>query len=139
MALRLAKRYNCKIVAPVTYTPKEIGGDIHFTVQCHSLTYHYFYEGGNIQTLHDSHVEEKDIAQYEKQFGTRKCIHKDFKRKYWFTSNWDGRMFEFHTLKAAKERAKCAIGHSVYIYRNNPYGRPNEIACVAEASGYVPP
>ena len=56
MAIRLAKRYNCKIVGRVEYHPATVGGTVSFMVQCHSLTYRYFYEDGRTLHLHNSEV-----------------------------------------------------------------------------------
>jgi hypothetical protein len=139
LAIRLAKQYNCNIVEPVEYTPEMVGGRIHFTIECHRLTYRYFYAYGNLSHLSSSEVTEKDLAKYEQQFHTRKCIQRGFKKRWWFNDKWDGHRHEFLTLKAAKAAAKEQCGASVTIYTNYPYGRTSEIACFADASGFMPP
>ena len=139
-AIRIAKRYNAVITKPLEYIPdSSIGGRIMFEVRCHNLTYRYFYDGGNLMHCTDKEVTEKDIAKYEEQFGTKKCIDKNFKKKYWYHDNWVGTRREFKTLKAAKEAAKKETGVSITIYTNFPYGRTSKIACFAEASGFIPP
>lgn len=55
-AIALAKQYNCSIVKPVEYVPEIVGGKVIFTVECHTLTYRYFYEHGKTYTLHSSEV-----------------------------------------------------------------------------------
>ena len=139
MAIRLAKRYNCKIIGRVEFTPGLVGGTVSFMVECHSLTYRYFYDGGKTYKLHPSEVNDSDIAKYRENFGTVKCIHKYFKKKYWYTDNWYGDRKEFNTLKAAKKAAWQETGNSVAIYTNFPYGRGTRIVCFAPASGFTPP
>lgn len=138
-AIRLAKRYNCVIINPVRFV-SDLGDDhVEFSVKCHHQTYHFFYEYGNNHKLNNSEVKERDIAKYEELFGTRKCIHKGFKKRWWYVDNWSGAVHEFPTLKAAKKSAKHETGISVTIYTNLPYGKGNSIACLAKASGYNPP
>lgn len=139
MAIALAKKYNCKIVGRVEYKPELVGGTVSFVVECHSLTYRYFYDGGNTDRLHSSEVKDSDIAKYREKFGTVKCIHKSFKKKYWYTDNWYGNRKEFNTLKAAKKAAGQETGNSVAIYTNYPFGRGSRIVCFAPASGITPP
>lgn len=79
-AIALVKQYNCSIVKPVEYVPEIVGGKVTFTVECHTLTYRYFYEHGKTYTLHGSEVRECDLQKYEAQFGTRRCIHKGYKK-----------------------------------------------------------
>ena len=105
----------------------------------HKFTYKYFYEDGIGQHHNSETVTEKDIARYKDHFGTDKCIHRDFKKKFWYSSNWNGETREFHSLKKAKEAAAKEIGMTVWIYTNFPYGRPSEIVFKAEASGITPP
>ncbi len=139
-AVRIAKRYNAVITKPLEYVPDpSFGGRIIFEVKCHNLTYHYFYDGGNLQNCKDNEVTEKDINKYQEQFGTRKCIDKSFKKKFWYSDNWTGRVREFKTLKAAKAAAQEETGNTVTIYTNFPYGRINKIVCFADASGFTPP
>lgn len=139
-AIRIAKRYNAVITKPLEYIPApSIGGKIMFEVRCHNLTYHYFYDGGNLLHCNDKEVTEKDISKYAEQFDTKKCIDKSFRKKYWFQDNWYGNRHEFKTLKSAKEAAKKETGVSVTIYTNFPYGRTSEIACFADASEFTPP
>lgn len=138
-AIQIAKRYNCKITKPVEYHPAPIGGIISFEVECHQFTYKYFYDGGILQHYGNTEVTEKDIEKYERLFGTRKCIHKDFKKKFWYSSNWNREIREFQTLKKAREAAAKEIGMTVWIYTNFPYGRPSEIVCKTNASGITPP
>lgn len=141
-AIGIAKRYNCNILKPVEYTYDESKADPHkiaFTVECHKFTYKYFYEDGIGQHHNSETVTEKDIARYKERFGTDKCIHRDFKKKFWYSSNWNGETREFHSLKKAKEAAAKEIGMTVWIYANFPYGRPSEIVFKAEASGITPP
>ena len=139
-AIGIAKRYNCNILKPVEYTYDNNRTNPHkiaFIVECHRLTYKYFYEDGIGQHHGSEKVTEKDIARYKQQFGTDKCIHKDFKKKYWFSSNWNGETRDFPSLEKAREAA--AKGMTVWIYTNFPYGRPSEIVFKAEASGITPP
>lgn len=139
MAIRLAKKYNCRIIEGVEFHPEMNGGTFSFIVECHSLTYRYFYDGGKLAHSNDKEVTEKDLTKYQEQFGTRKCIDRNFKKKYWYADNWTGKVQEFKTLKAAKEAASQEIGNTVWIYTNLPYGRPSEIVCKTEASGTTPP
>ena len=139
VAIRLAKQYNCNIIKPVTFIPGLVGGSVGFTVECHRLTYHFFYTYGHINHLHSAVVKDSDIVKYKEKFGTTKCIHVGFRKKYWFASNWNRSIKEFRTLKAAKEAATHEIGNSVTIYTNFPYGQPSEIVCFANASGITPP
>lgn len=142
-AIGIAKRYNCNILKPVEYTYDESKADPHkiaFTVECHKFTYKYFYEGGIGQSPSpEPTVTKKDIARYKDRFGTDKCIHRNFRKKYYYTDNWAGHVHEFPTLKAAKEKAAKETGMTVWIYTNFPYGRPSEIVCKANASGFTPP
>ena len=137
-AIALAKLYGCRIVKPVEYVPEVVGGRILFTVECHTLTNRYFYDDGNTYRLNNSEVRDSDVERYFKEFGTRTCIDRHFKRKYWYRDNWHGDEHSFNTLKAAKEAASRETGNTVTIYRNHPYGRMNEIVCFAEASGFTP-
>lgn len=137
-AIALAKQYNCSIVKPVEYVPEIVGGKVTFIVECHTLTYRYFYSGGNTCHLHSAEVKDTDIEKYVQKFGTKKCIDKSFKQKFWYSDNWNGTVHEFNTLKAAIEAASSEVGNTVTIYRNRPYGRGSEIVCFAEASGFVP-
>ena len=138
-AIRLAKKYNCKIVGKVKYTPGQVGGPVSFTVECHSLTYRYFYDGGKTNKLHSSEVKESDLVKYEEQFGTRSCVHEGFKKQFWFTDNWNGQVHYYPTLRKAKAAAKRQIGSVCYIYETFPYGRQSKIVCKAPASGVTPP
>jgi len=141
-AIGIAKRYNCNILNPVEYTYDDNKADPHkiaFTVECHKFTYKYFYDGGIGQYYGSDTVTEKDIARYKDRFGTDKCIHKNFKKKFWYSDNWTGRVHEFRTLKKAREAAAKETGMTVWIYTNFPYGRPSEIISKAKASEFCPP
>ncbi|MBR3080996.1 MAG: hypothetical protein IKH01_14505 [Prevotella sp.] len=141
-AISLAKRYNCNIIKPVEYTYNENKADPHkiaFTVECHRFTYKSFYDGGIGQHYGSDTVTEKDIARYKDRFGTDKCIHKNFKKKFWYSDNWTGKVHEFKTLKKAREAAAKEIGMTVWIYTNYPYGRPSEIISKAKTSEFCPP
>ena len=48
-------------------------------MECHSLTYRYFHDGGKTHNLHTSEVMEKDLQKYEQQFGTRSCVDNSYK------------------------------------------------------------
>ena len=75
-AIALAKQYNCSIVKPVEYVPEIVGGKVIFTVECHTLTYRYFYEHGKTYTLHSSEVRESDLQKYEaKSWMKRICVY----------------------------------------------------------------
>ena len=137
-AIRLAKKYNCKIIDKVNFTPGMVTGTVSFVVECHSLTYRYFYEGGKTTKLHSSEVKERDIQKYEEQFGTRTCADESFKKRYWFTDKWNGDTLTFPSLRKAKAAAKKQTGSVCYIYENFPYGRHSKIACKAPASGATP-
>lgn len=136
-AIKLAKKYNCKIVGRVEYIPEQVGGCVTFIVECHSLTYRYFYDGGKVSKPHSCEVTEKDLQKYDKQFGTRTCVDVSFKKTFWFMDNWNGEKRSFPSLKKAKAAAKKQIGTSCCIYENFPYGR-SSIACFAPASGFTP-
>jgi hypothetical protein len=141
-AISFAKRYNCNIIKPVEYTCDDNRAEtprIAFTVECHKFTYKYFYDGGIRPHYGSDTVTEKDVARYKERFGTNKCIHKDFKKKYWYSDNWTGKVHEFRTLKKAKEAAAKEIGMTVWIYTNFPYEKPSGIICKADASGFCPP
>ncbi len=138
-AIRLAKRYNCKIVGPVRFKPEMVGGTVSFIVECHSLTYRYFYEGGRTNRLHDSEVRDSDIKRYEELFGTRKCLDEGFRKQFWFTDNWDGSIHRYASLRKAKTEAKTQTGVSCCIHESLPYGRGSRIVCFAPASGFTPP
>lgn len=139
MAIRLAKRYNCKIVGRVEFTPGLVGGKVSFVVECHSLTYRYFYEYGKTCTLHNSEVTEKNLQKYEALFGMRSCVDASFKHSFWFLDNWNNEHRSFHSLKKAKEAAAKQIGVSCCIHETHPYGRGSKIVCFAPASGFAPP
>lgn len=139
MAIRLAKRYNCKIVGRVEFAPGMVSGTVSFVVECHSLTYRYFYEGGKTYKPRPSEVTEKDLQKYEQQFGTRSCVDPCFKKKFWFADNWNGNILEYPTLRKAKKGAKRQTGITCCIHENFPYGRPSKIVCFAPASGFTPP
>lgn len=138
MAIRLAKRYNCKIVGRVEFSPEMVGGTVSFIVECHSLTYRYFYEHGKTYTLHCSEITEKDLRKYETQFGTRSCVDASFKKSFWFLDNWNNEHYSFPSLKKAKEAARKQIGISCCIHETQPYGRGSRIVCFADASGFIP-
>ena len=110
-----------------------------FEVKCHNLTCNYFIDGGNLLHCNDKEVTEKDLDKYQEQFGTKKCIDRSFKKKFWYADNWTGRVYEFKKLKDAKTAARKETGSVVTIYTNNPYGRSNKIVCFADASGFTPP
>ena len=141
-AIGMAKRYNCKIMKPVEYTYDDNRTEPHkiaFTVECHKFTYKGFYEDGIGQHHNSETVTEKDVARYKDRFGTDKCIHRDFKKIFWYHDNWVGTRREFKTLEAAKKAAKKETGVSITIYTNFPYGRNSEVVCFADASGIMPP
>ena len=139
MAIRLAKRYNCKIIGRVEFTPEMVGGTVSFTVECHSLTYRYFYEYGKTYTLHNSEVTEKDLQKYEAQFDTRAAVDPTFKKSFWFLVNWNNEHRSFPSLKKVKEAAQKQIGVSCCIHETQPFGRGSKIVCFAPASGFTPP
>lgn len=139
MAIRLAKKYNCKIIERVEYHPGEFGGTVSFTVECHSLTYRYFYENGRTVTLHNSEVKESDLRKYEEQFGTRACVDPTFNKSFWFLDNWNHEQRSFTSLKKARRAAAEQIGVSCCIHETMPYGRGSKIVCFAPASGFTPP
>ena len=139
MAIRLAKMYNCRIVEKVHFTSDLVRGKVSFTVECHSLTYRYFYDDGKTCHLHCSEVTEKDLQKYEQMFGTRSCEDQCFEKKFWFTDNWNGNILEYSTLRKAKAEAKKQTGNSCCIYETFPYGRPSQIVCFAPASGITRP
>ncbi len=138
-AIRLAKKYNCRIVDNVKFMPGLVGGTVSFTVECHSQTYRYFYDGGRAYKLHSSEVKQNDLERYREQFGTTECVHVGFKKQYWFTDNWDGHVHYYPSLRKAKEEARKQTGVSCCIYETSPYGRMSRIVCFAPASGSTPP
>lgn len=139
MAIHLAKRYNCRITGRVEFTPGMVSGTVSFTVECHSLTYRYFYEDGRTCKPRSSEVTEKDLQKYEGQFGTRSCVDPCFKKKFWFADNWNGNILEYPTLRKAKNAAKKQTGVSCCIHETLPYGRGSKIVCFADTSGVTPP
>lgn len=138
-AIRLAKQYNCKIIEKVQFKPAAVGGSVSFVVECHSLTYRYFYDGGKTYHLHNSEVTEKDLQKYEEQFGTRTCSDDSFKHSFWFTDNWNGNIRRYPTLCKTKVAARKQTGASCCIYETQPYGRCSRIVCFQPASGFTPP
>ena len=141
-AIAYAKAYNCRIVKPVEYFPPKdcmTYGYVAFEVECHSFTSQAVYDYGIKWFCHDHVVTGKDVEEYRQRFNTTRCIHRGWKRRYWYRDNWHGDSHEFPTLTAAREAASRETGNVVYIYRNYPYGRYPEIACVAPASGCTPP
>ncbi len=138
-AIALAKQYNCSIVKPVEYVPEIVGGKVNFTVECHTLTYRYFYEYGKTYTLHGSEVRECDLQKYEAKFGTRRCIHKGYKKQFWFTDNWNGQVLYYPSLRKARKAASRQTGNVCYVYETFPYGQHSRIVCKAPASGFTPP
>ena len=138
-AIRLAKQYNCKIIEKVQFKPAAVGGYVSFVVECHSLTYRYFYDGGKTYKLHNSEVTEKDLQKYEEQFGTRTCSDDSFKHSFWFADNWNGNIRRYPTLCKTKVAARKQTGASCCIYETQPYGRCSRIVCFQPASGFTPP
>lgn len=138
-AIMLAKMYNCKIVEKVHFTPQMVGGNVSFTVECHQLTYRYFYDGGNTYHLHSSEVTEKDLQKYEQLFGTRTCVDDSYKKQFWFLDNWNHEQRSFSSLKKAKRAATEQTDVSCCIYETQPFGRGSKIVCFAPASGIIPP
>ena len=138
-AIRLAKMYNCKIIGRVQFKPALVGGSVSFVVECHSLTYRYFYDGGKTYKLHSSDVTEKDLQKYEQQFGTRSCVDDSYKKQFWFTDNWNGQVLQFPSLRKAKAAAKIQTGITCCIYETQPFGRGSKIVYFAQASGFTPP
>lgn len=138
-AIRLAKQYNCKIIGKVQFKPADVGGSVSFVVECHSLTYRYFYDGGKTCHLHSSEVTEKDLQKYEQQFGTRTCADDSFRHSFWFADNWNGDIREYPTLRKAKAAASKQIGASCCIHETQPFGRSSRIVCFQAASGFTPP
>ena len=137
-AIRIAKRYGATIVKPLEYFPDpSFGGRKIFEMKCSSYRYHL--DGGRPQNFPDKKVTDKDMENYKQQFGTDRCIDRSFKKKYWYTDNWTGSVHEFETLKAAKKAAKSETGMTIWIYTNNPYGRPSELVLKTNASGITPP
>ena len=141
VALMLAKKMNCKIVGRVAYIPNvQVSGGVSFVVECNSKTYRYFYEGGKLSNPHSPRISEKDLAEYEKQFGTRKCADNNIgKNRFYFTDNWNGEVLYFPSLEKAMQAAKKQTGFSCYIYETLPYGRGSKIASCVSASGYILP
>lgn len=138
-AIRLAKQYNCKIIEKVQFAPAAVGGSVSFVVECHSLTYRYFYDGGNTNKLHSSEITEKDLQRYEQQFGTRTCADDNFRHSFWFADNWNGDIKEYPTLREAKAAASKQTGASCCINETQPFGRCSRIVCFQAASGFTPP
>lgn len=139
MAIRLAKRYNCKIIGRVEFTHGLVGGTVSFMVECHSLTYRYFYDGGKTYKVHPSEVKDSDLRKYEQMFGTRTCIQEGYQKTFWFLDNWNGKELSFSTLKKAKAAASTQTGTSCCIHETQPFGRGSKIVCFAPASGFTPP
>ena len=141
VAVMLAKRYNCKIVGRVEYNPDGQTPDgVSFVVECNSKTYRYFYDGGRLSKPRSSRIEEKDLLNYEKQFGTRKCADDHIgKNRFYFSDNWNGNTLHFPSLEKARFAASKQTGNSCCIYEILPYGRGSKIVCNVSASGLVLP
>lgn len=140
IAIQIAKRYNVSITKPLEYiNDPSYGGRFLFEVKCHNLSYHHFFSGGNRQHYNENEVTEKDVNKYFELFGTRKCIQKGFKKKFWYSDNWTSKIHEFKTLKAAKKTAEQETGNVIYIYTNFPYGKLSKMVCKTDASGFTPP
>ena len=91
-AVAIAKRYNAQIPKPLEFIPDEMGGKFLFEVDCHNLTYKYFFDGGRLQNCKDEKITAADIKRYKEKFGTDRCIDKSVKKKFWYTDNWTGKV-----------------------------------------------
>ena len=138
-AVAISKRYNAPITKPLEFIPDEMGGKFLFEVDCHNLTYKYFFDGGRLQNCKDEKITANDIKKYKEKFGTDRCIDKSFKKKFWYTDNWTGKVKEFKTVKAAVEAANQEVGWIIDIYTNYPCGKPSALLVRTEAIGFMPP
>lgn len=141
VALMVAKKYNCRIVGRVEYNPDgQTPGGVSFVVECNSKTYRYFYDGGRLSKPRSSRILEKDLLNYEKQFGTRKCADDHIgKNRYYFTDNWNGDTLFFSSLDKARLAASKQTGNNCCIFEILPYGRGSKIVCNVPTSGMVLP
>ncbi len=141
VALMLAKKMNCKIVGRIEYNPNgQISGGVSFVVECNSKTYRYFYVGGKLSNPRSSRISEKDLTEYEKQFGTRKCADDHIgKNRFYLTDKWNGNVLYFSSLEKAKRSARKQTGYSCCIYEIQPYGRGSRIVTSVSASGNILP
>ena len=116
-----------------------MGGKFLFEVDCHNLTYKYFFDGGRLQNCKDEKITAADIKRYKEKFRTDRCIDKSFKKKFWYTDNWTGKVKEFKTVKAAVEAANQEVGWLIAIYTNYPCGKPSSLLVRTESIGFMPP
>lgn len=141
VALMMAKKYNCRITGRVEYNPDgQTPGGVSFVVECDLKTYRHFHEGGKLSKPHDYRISEKDLAEYEEQFGTRKCADDHLgKNRFYFTDNWNGDILYFPSLEKARKAASKQNGNACPVYEVLPYGRGARLICSAPTSGCVLP
>lgn len=141
MAIKFAKHKKCTIHRQVEYHPELVGGSISFDVLCNSKTNVLVYQYGHGfgSKNNNPSVTQKDLDEYRQRFGTTKCNHPGFKKKFWYSDNWTGQVHYFDDLKEAKKEAKKETGESVSIYTNKPCCYYGSFVCYAEASGITPP
>lgn len=140
IALKFAKQHKCRIVTPVSYQPTELGGKLTFEIECDRKSSRtiYLYGTGHYSSLNPI-IKDRDFKQYQEAFNTKVALHPDFKKQYWFKDNWNGEIHYFNTQKEAENAAANAYGYTVYIYTNQPYGRPTKLVKRVTASECVYP
>ena len=136
-AIKFVKQMKCVIQRQVEFDNEK---GITFEVKCSSKTSRFIYEyGSSLAASCLQSVTDNDIKAYIEKFGTDKCAHPGFQKKYWYSDNWTGRVHYFDNLTEAKKEAKKETGQSVSIYTNAPCCNYGSFVCYAEASGITPP
>lgn len=141
VAIKFCKRFNCSIIGQVKFTADSWnGGKVTFRVKCHRFTYWGLYEDGNKKRLGPANpkVLEKDLKKYRDTFGITHCLHEGYTKDFYFINNWNGEILHFPSLKKACDAASKQYGNAVCIYETFPYGKPSQIAKMADGSGFTP-
>lgn len=134
-AIMFANEYKCSICRQVEYTCDE---GVTFQVECDSKTSRFIYEHGK-SSIGKASVTTKNLKDYKAKFGTDRCVHKNFVKKYWYTEQFHGETFCFDTLEKALASAKTAYGNTVTIWTNVEMHNYSQRVCEAKASGtYLP-
>lgn len=131
MAIMFANHYKCTISRRVEYASRE---GVTFQVKCDSNTSRFIYEYGKI-AIGNASVSGKDLMEYNELFGTTKCIHKGFEKKFWYCDNFHGDTHTFNTLEVAVESASKEYGNIIYIYTNVEMQAHSRLECKVKASG----
>lgn len=134
-AIMFANAHKCTISRRVEYTAEK---GVTFQVKCDSNTSGFIYEYGRM-AMWNASVSDKDLKMYEQKFGTTGCVHKGFKKSFWYCDNFHGHTHTFRTLKEAIESASNEHGNVIYIYTNVEMHNYSRLAHKAKASGICLP